>query len=186
MAAPSTASAASKRPRRVQQVLDHLAANPMLVSSIPMQYEAQPTAPLPACLQGLQPEDVVANCSTERKAHYARVILGLLHAACGGLDVAHNLVTPLCWGSWTSYAGAPISGSPAAADAAYVHAIVHRQEGHCDGEFGSGFSNANYWYAAAGEHSIAPKLLKAAASAAAGRCLNKQQPNHGSQSNINT
>lgn len=41
--------------------------------------------------------------------------------------------------------GKPIVNSPAAAEASYVHAIIHRQEGQCIGEFGSGFSNANYW-----------------------------------------
>lgn len=46
------------------------------------------------------------------------------------------------------------SGSPAAKDAAYVHAITHRMEGLCDGEFGDGYSNANYWYSAAGPHEI--------------------------------
>jgi hypothetical protein len=88
--------------------------------------------------------------------------------ACGGLDQAHNLVTPLSWGAWTPYAGAPKPGSPAAREAAYVHALIHRQEGSCDGEFGSGFSNANYWYAAAGPQPWGEALLKAAHKAAAG------------------
>ena len=37
-------------------------------------------------------------------------------------------VTPLCWASPTTYAGQPIPDSPAARDAAYVHALVHRCE----------------------------------------------------------
>ncbi len=60
--------------------------------------------------------------------HHARVVAGLLHVACGGLDQAHNLVTPLCWGAPTPYAGRPIAGSAAAQDASYVHALVHRAE----------------------------------------------------------
>ena len=27
-----------------------------------------------------------------------------------------------------------------------MHALVHRSEGRCEGEFGTGFSNANYWW----------------------------------------
>jgi hypothetical protein len=49
-----------------------------------------------------------------------------------------------------------------------VHALIHRQEGACDGEFGSGFSNANYWYAAAGPQPWGEALLGAARKAAAG------------------
>jgi hypothetical protein len=120
----------------------------MAVTSASMQYDAEPTTPLPACIQGLTPADVLpqhSSSSSSSSSHMARVIAGLLFAACGGLDAAHNLVTPLCWGSWTAYAGQPIAGSPAAREAAHVHAIVHRQEGRCDGEFGSGFKNAVYW-----------------------------------------
>jgi hypothetical protein len=103
-----------------------------------------------------------------RKCDFSDVILALLYVACGGLDQAHNIITPLSWSSWTPYSGAPKPKSPAAREAAYIHALVHRQEGHCIGEFGSGFSNANYWYAAAGQHPIAPKLLQAAAKLAEG------------------
>eukprot|EP00775_Hariotina_reticulata_P001172 gene1172-1510_t len=72
-------------------------------------------------------------------------------------------------GSWTPYAGNPIPGSPAAADAAYVHAVIHRQEGSCIGEFGSGFSNASYWYRAAGDHPIFPQLLQEGQRVAKGK-----------------
>jgi hypothetical protein len=37
---------------------------------------------------------------------------------------------------------------------------VHRQEGRCIGEFGSGFRNANYWYRAAGDHPISQDVFK--------------------------
>ncbi|EFJ48918.1 hypothetical protein VOLCADRAFT_117381 [Volvox carteri f. nagariensis] len=119
-------------PERVQAVLHYLEANPMRLQSIPMPATAAAAA-----------------------EHYARVVAGLLYVACGGLDQAHNLVTPLCWGSPTPYGGPPVPGSPAAQDAAYVHALVHRAEGLHDGEFGTGFSNANYSmrrHAAGDEH----------------------------------
>lgn len=50
-----------------------------------------------------------------------------------------------------------------------MHAIIHRQEGPLDGEFGTGFSNANYWYRAAGPHPVQGALLAVAAEAAAGQ-----------------
>ncbi|KXZ47721.1 hypothetical protein GPECTOR_33g603 [Gonium pectorale] len=140
----------------------------MRLSSQPMIYEADVTSShLPAVVQGLTAADVLPPPSRRSgkdpvaAEHWARCVAGLLYVACGGLDQAHNLVTPLCWGAPTAYAGRPIAGSPAAQDAAYVHALVHRAEGLCDGEFGTGFSNANYWYAATGPHPIQPALLAA-------------------------
>ena len=90
-----------------QAVLDYLQDNPMTVTSSAMQYDADPTTPLPACVLGLLPADVLpdSTSSSDARSHLARVIAGLLFAACGGLDQAHNLVTPLCWGSWTPYGG---------------------------------------------------------------------------------
>ncbi|PNW74197.1 hypothetical protein CHLRE_13g589100v5 [Chlamydomonas reinhardtii] len=120
---------------------------------------------LPAVVQGLGPEDVMPSRRRNKDPlaadHWARVVAGLLYVGCGGLDHAHNLVTPLCWGAATAYGGRPIEGSPAAHDAAYVHALIHRSEGVHDGEFGSGFSNANFWYKAAGPHPIHPAVLEA-------------------------
>uniref|UniRef100_A0A383W348 Uncharacterized protein n=1 Tax=Tetradesmus obliquus TaxID=3088 RepID=A0A383W348_TETOB len=175
MAAPPAADAASgkqRTPQRVQQVLEYLQSHPMTITSLPMQYDADSTVPLPDCIAGLQPADVLptssSSSSSTGREHMARVIAGLLYVACGGLDAAHNLVTPLCWGSWTPYAGKPVASSPAAAEAAFVHALIHRQEGQCIGEFGSGFSNANYWYRAAGQHPINAALLKEARKLAAG------------------
>ncbi|KIY99370.1 hypothetical protein MNEG_8592 [Monoraphidium neglectum] len=139
----------------------------MRVTSQAMQYDASPSTQLPPCAASLTPDEALpppsggAGDSVARQ-HYGRVIAALLYA--------HNLVTPLCWGSWTAYGGAPIAGSPAARDAAYVHALIHRQEGSCDGEFGSGWSNANYWYssASAASHPIAPRLADAARRLAQG------------------
>ncbi|PNH08206.1 hypothetical protein TSOC_005291 [Tetrabaena socialis] len=155
------AAAAPHYPPRVQAVVEYVEANPARLQSIPMMYDADVAqSHLPPVVQGLTPEDVLPP-QQQRHAvdplaaeHYARVVAGLLYVACGGLDQAHNLVTPLCWGAATPYGGRPIAGSPAAADAAYVHALVHRAEGLHDGEYGSGFSNANYWYFAAGSHPV--------------------------------
>ncbi|GLC49681.1 hypothetical protein PLESTB_000275100 [Pleodorina starrii] len=182
-------AAAPAYPERVQAVLDHLEANPMRLQSIPMIYEADcSSAHLPAAVQGLTPEDVMPPPSQRRGAdpqaaeHFARVVAGLLYVACGGLDQAHNLVTPLCWGAPTPYGGKPIPGSPAAQDASYVHALVHRAEGLHDGEFGTGFSNANYWYAATGPHPVHPRVLDSMrrhAAAAGDARLQQLAANHG-------
>lgn len=108
-AAAAAAARAAKRPERVQQVLRFLLQHPMTVTSTPMQYDAEPTVPLPAVIQGLSPADVLPgggnSSGGSTAAHMARVIAGLLYVAVGGLDAAHNLVTPLCWGSWTPYSG---------------------------------------------------------------------------------
>eukprot|EP00882_Tetradesmus_deserticola_P033686 GHRQ01038503.1.p2 GENE.GHRQ01038503.1~~GHRQ01038503.1.p2 ORF type:complete len:140 (+),score=45.12 GHRQ01038503.1:133-552(+) len=78
--------------------------------------------------------------------------------------------SPACWAvRGVCIAGKPIPNSPAASEAAYVHALIHRQEGECIGEFGSGFSNANYWYRAAGQHPISAALFKEAQHLAAGQ-----------------
>lgn len=57
------------------------------------------------------------------------------------------------------HAQPPIRGSPAAQEAAYVHALVHRWEGTHEGEFGTGFNNANYWYRAAGHHPVRLQIM---------------------------
>ncbi|GIL62505.1 hypothetical protein Vafri_16718 [Volvox africanus] len=178
---------ASVYPERVLAVLNYLEANPMRLQSIPMMYEADVSAGhLPAVIQGLTPADVMPPASQRRSTdaaaadHFARVVTGLLYVACGGLDQAHNLITPLCWGAPTPYAGKPITGSPAAQDASYVHALIHRSEGLNDGEFGSGFSNANYWYAATGPHPVQARVLEAMRRHAAGdRRLEGLAANHG-------
>ncbi len=182
LAMSSSAQAAPRPNPKVQQLLDYIKKHPMSLQSIPMEYEAQPYAPLPDVIQGLEAKDVLpAGSSAPSTQHMDAVVAGLLYVACGGLDQAHNLVTPLCWGSYTTYGGKPIAGSPSAKDAAYVHALVHLREGAMDGEFGSGYSNANYWYAAAGQHEIHPALLRMAQQLAAGNAaLEKFVANHGS------
>lgn len=59
--------------------------------------------------------------------HFAQVAIALLYLACGGLDEAHNLVTPLSWPLKTDFGGKPVKGSPANAEASYAHALIHRQ-----------------------------------------------------------
>ncbi|GFR52205.1 hypothetical protein Agub_g14745, partial [Astrephomene gubernaculifera] len=112
-----------------------LQTHPMRLQSTPMMYDADVSSShLPAAVQGLAPADVMPPEAERRGAdptaaeHYARVVAALLYVACGGLDQAHNLVTPLSWGAPTPFAGPPLPGSPAAKDAAYTHALVHRSE----------------------------------------------------------
>lgn len=146
VAAAGSAEAAAKLPSRAKAVLDYLRDHPITVTSQSLQYDAEPTTPLPNVARGLTPDDCRVAGSAPGSRH-ADCLAGALLTACGGLDAAHNIVTPLSWGSFTPYAGKPVACSPCeAADASYVHAMIHRQEGSADGEFGTGFSNANYWY----------------------------------------
>jgi hypothetical protein len=147
--APAGQATAPRHNARVAQLLAHIQAHPMAgLAGIPMGYEREPYAEqLAQLLRGLRPEDVLPRGrAAPRTQHMGAVVAALLYLAGGGLDQAHNLVTPLCWGSHTAYGGAPIAGSPSAKDAAYVHALVHLREGKQVGEFGSGYSNANYWW----------------------------------------
>lgn len=85
----------------------------------------------------------------------------------GGLDEAHNLITPHTWAAPTTFAGPPKLQSTMSRDAKYCHVIVHRMEGENLGEFGSGFNNSGYWmgqafYFSSGtsEHPIFPALRR--------------------------
>lgn len=133
--APLRAGAASTRrgvkkrgaayPDKVLAVVKHLEETPWLLTGVPMAYEKDAAAPLPPALQGgLTAADVLpppppspsaaGGGDPTHRSHYAAVVMALLYVAGGGLDAAHNLVTPYCWGSWTPYAGAPVTNSPAA------------------------------------------------------------------------
>lgn len=117
----------SKKPKytnRVIQFLKYIESNGTNLKSIPMIYDAHPAYPLPEVAQGLQVSDVIEGSACQ--SHMAKVVLALMYVACGGLDLAHNLVTPMSWGSYTDYGGNPIPNSPAAKEAAYVHALIHR------------------------------------------------------------
>merc|ERR1719245_952393 len=71
----------------------------------------------------------------EDRAEVGAAILCLM---LGGVDEAHNLVTPHSWPSPTSFGGPPKPGSTACREALYCHMIVHRMEGSNIGEFGMG------------------------------------------------
>ncbi|GAX75995.1 hypothetical protein CEUSTIGMA_g3438.t1 [Chlamydomonas eustigma] len=163
-------------PPRLQAVVDYIQNHADLVGNgLPMYYEvsSELQTPIPAVMQGLTSDVILQEVTGKQQAintvqafpaparHFADVLAALMFVGGGGLDYAHNLVTPLSWGSRTNYAGPSVPGSAAAREAAYVHALIHRAEGFCDGEFGSGFSNANYWYtaAAAATHPISQPLL---------------------------
>jgi len=85
----------------------------------------------------------------------------LLNLGCGEVDVCHDLVTPLSWPSPTPFSGPPIPNSPAAANATYAHALVHRMEGSNQGENGCGFDNSCYWFSRVpSSHLVLTKLHK--------------------------
>jgi len=95
----------------------------------------------------------------------AEVAAAVLCLMLGGLDEAHNLVTPHCWAAPTTYGGPSKLGSTVFREAAYGLVIVHRMEGENLGEFGSGFNNSKYWLGqafslGASQHRIFAELRK--------------------------
>jgi len=84
----------------------------------------------------------------------ALVLLGGAAAA----DEAHNLVTPLSWPHATAFGGGARPDGPAAHEATYAHALIHRMEAHHPGEFGTGFHNSDFWFSALGDHVVFPKV----------------------------
>lgn len=76
----------------------------------------------------------------------------------GGLDEAHNIVTPHSWSEPTTFGGQPKHGSEMVIEASLCHHIIHRNEGEHLGEFGTGFNNSAYWISRAGEHSLFVQL----------------------------
>mmetsp|Transcript_15986 Transcript_15986/g.25555 ORF Transcript_15986/g.25555 Transcript_15986/m.25555 type:complete len:347 (+) Transcript_15986:85-1125(+) len=98
-------------------------------------------------------------------ASFFAVVKALLLYGAGALDEAHNLVLPLCWYDSTVYAGPPIRNSAANQEAAYVNALLHRQEGNFLGQWGDGqvgWENAIFWFKQAGDHSVYSGLPKGA------------------------
>ncbi|CAE7449220.1 unnamed protein product [Symbiodinium pilosum] len=137
-----------------------------------MEYKAEPSrSPLSTCgIPELQQAGskaaqllvagLLAKGADADKAEAAAAVLCLM---LGGLDEAHNLVTPHTWGSPTTFGGPPKLGSTVFREAAYCHVIVHRMEGENLGEFGSGFNNSKYWMGqafslGASQHPIFPQL----------------------------
>jgi hypothetical protein len=101
-AAPAAQAAAPRHNARVAQLLRHLQDRPMAgLRGTPMEYDREPyAAQLAQLLQGLRPEDVLPpGAAAPATPHMDRVVAALLYLAGGGLDQAHNLVTPLC-GCW--------------------------------------------------------------------------------------
>ena len=155
---PYAAEAASKRPstkakcikRNLDEALDYIKSHPeifLINQGIPMSYEpTDAKSNLPPPLHNILSDHVSDDTlnSTNSK-HYFNCILSLLCLPFGELDRAHNLVTPLSWGSFTSYAGPPVLDSPAAIEASHIHSMIHRAEGKVEGEFGTGWLNAAYW-----------------------------------------
>ena len=94
----------------------------------------------------------------------AAAICALLQLACGGLDEAHNRITPLSWPDGTLFGGPPIYDSVARDDAILIHCLIHIREGKYPGEFGTGWNNANFWAGQVGrEHPIFEQIQHASA-----------------------
>lgn len=157
----------------VEAVLERGRCDGVPVRSQPLEYASElRRSPLRACsLPELAGKPVVQALMEELRAggadaNRAEVGAAALCLILGGVDEAHNLVTPHSWASPTTFGGAPKYDSPLRQEAAYCHAIVHRMEGGNPGEFGTGFNNSGYWISSAfgtsGAHAIFPQLREAA------------------------
>ena len=139
---------------RLHKVLQHIACRTPDLRGTVMFYEPFPgldssrlNAEDRAIIEGLG----AVSPSTD----YVTVLKAALYLGIGGVDEAHNLVTPLSWGAFTEFGGFPVFGSVARQDASYVHALVHRAEGWNIGEFGgAGYSNSGYWWSMTGQHPV--------------------------------
>jgi len=154
---------------RVGEVLAYLEDHPINVRSQKMYYVATKEldqSRLPDVVEGLTSDDVVLdkqktggriNTDPKNKGeeHMADVTTAMLFLACGGLDESHNLVLPYSWPHDTDFGGAAIEASPAAKEAEYCHALVHRKEGDIIGELGAqGFFNCKFWFGKTGHHPL--------------------------------
>eukprot|EP00906_Rhabdomonas_costata_P017124 RCo024653 len=102
----------------VTYVLELLRSGPVQIQGRSMSYQPlgrlDPNR-LPKPVQGLK-------SSALGSSDMATVVAALLYLIVGGLDEAHDLVTPLSWPSPTAFgATPPVLDSPAAAEATYVH-----------------------------------------------------------------
>lgn len=158
--------------KAVEEVL-RLAEKGVALRSQVMEYKKEPVrSPLAKCgiaalAQG--PEALVKGLRSRMDEDSAEVAAAVLCLMLGGLDEAHNLITPHSWSTPTTFGGLPKLQSTRSREAKYCHVIVHRMEGENLGEFGTGFNNSNYWlgqafYSSKGmsEHPIFPELRKAA------------------------
>ena len=144
-------------PRRVREVVAwRRAQGPLPLGGGAMTYGAMPNSDhLPPCARGLKLQDILAKDDEEgedeggqggqeekrrrpfrlsglpaEEVSNARLVLGMLFLAAGGLDEAHAV--------------AQIALSK---EFHYVHALLHRQEGAAHGELGlTGWANSRYWF----------------------------------------
>jgi len=134
------------------------------VRNQPMEYSPEPKAsPVGKAVAGSFVEELLGQGLDLDRAEVGAAVLCLI---LGGVDEAHNLVTPHSWPAPTSFGGSPKRSSKVRQEAAYCHVIVHRMEGENIGEFGTGFNNSNYWIGNAfgnGSHEIFPQLKERAA-----------------------
>ena len=111
-----------------------------------MRY-SEPRAVLPAELQGLTAGQLGLSGSAD-SSERAQVMVALVLIARGALDAAHDIV-----------------GELGCAEATWAHAIIHRREGEAEGEAGlPGYSNARYWFACLGGHTLFPQMQAFAAA----------------------
>merc|ERR1712232_1366233 len=132
---------------------NRVAEHSMEIGSLPMAYEA-------GARSATVPADIAKTIESTDwgSGDVALVGKALAYVVHGGLDEAHNLVTPLSWPASTPFAGPPKTGGIAEHDASYLHALIHRREGDLIGEFGTGFHNSNYWWGNTGVHPVFPHL----------------------------
>mmetsp|Transcript_95028 Transcript_95028/g.188259 ORF Transcript_95028/g.188259 Transcript_95028/m.188259 type:complete len:305 (+) Transcript_95028:16-930(+) len=134
------------------------------VRNQPMEYSPEPkVSPVGKAFAGSLVKELLEHGLHPDRAEVGAAVLCLM---LGGVDEAHNLVTPHSWPAPTSFGGPPRRGSEVRQEAAYCHVIVHRMEGENVGEFGTGFNNSNYWIGNAfgsKSHEIFPELKQRAA-----------------------
>jgi len=159
----------------VEAALSQALRNGVPVRNQVMEYKADPMrSPLANCgIPALAPagkkaaELLIQGLVAKVDQDSAEVAAAVLCLMLGGLDEAHNLITPHSWSAPTTFGGLPKLRSTASREAKYCHVIVHRMEGENLGEFGSGFNNSNYWLGQAfyhsggmSEHPIFPHLRR--------------------------
>lgn len=112
-----------------------------------MTYGRPPQERLPSCVQGLKLQDCLVKVPDgpfritslpESEIALARLVLGMLFLAAGGLDEAHA-----------------VAQIAMRSESHYLHAMLHRQEGGALGEAGlTGWGNARYWFGVLDHHDL--------------------------------
>jgi len=168
----------------ITSVLERVGARAPL-QNLPMEYVSRPKrSPLQRC--GLPAVEAAEEPAGEfvralraggLKEDQAEVGAAILCLMMGGVDEAHNLVTPHSWSAPTPFGGPPKPRSTARTEATYCHMLIHRMEGTNIGEFGTGFNNSGFWMGnafASGGHAIFP-ALRAAAEEVVGDCADAKR-----------